>query len=220
MKLIPNQDVFYFFIEKKIFKWVTWSSCVSPDNILPYFWLPPLSIIHAEAIKKPTPIHPHTHTLLHAPPPFLGTGIMDCVPVHPYFSDVSLVSLYISSVAAAWRIRLLLKHVCVADPLTGVVRHNRLSRVGQREPRQHLRHFSSASQIIHKHLKVHRPSHEPHLCVWPTVFNAGDSHTLLFVCHVAYQMCPPTERSDAKDQLLRPPTHVHKSTWNLLRGCL
>lgn len=119
--------------------------------------------------------------------------------MHPYFSDVSLVSLYISSVAAAWRIRLLLKHVCVADPLTGVVRHNRLSRVGQREPRQHLRHFSSASQIIHKHLKVHRPSHEPHLRVTHCVQRWRLSHFTVCVSR-----CIPNVPTDGTFRCQRP----------------
>lgn len=39
--------------------------------------------------------------------------------MHPYFRVVSLVSLYILSVEAKWRIQLVFKHVYVADLVTG-----------------------------------------------------------------------------------------------------
>lgn len=64
--------------------------CAFPLKILS-----PLSIISTIALKidpyTPPPAHTHTYT------EFQDTGIMDRVPMHPYFKVVSLVSLYILS---------------------------------------------------------------------------------------------------------------------------
>lgn len=83
------------------------------------FYLP-LSLISCTAIKKSTLIHPHPpHTLTQYCTPFLGVGIMNCVPVHPYFKVISLVSLYILSVKATWRTWLMFKYVYIADLVVG-----------------------------------------------------------------------------------------------------
>lgn len=106
--------------------------------------LSPLSITPTLAIKKA-----HTHTPTSAHTPFLGTGNMDCAPLHPYFRVVSLVSLYILSVEATWKIQLVFKHVYVPDPVTGFSLHEYMDRVGH--GRHHSFQFSSSLQNIYTH---------------------------------------------------------------------
>lgn len=76
--------------------------------------------------------------------------------MHSYFKVVSLVSLYILSVEATWRILLVFKHVYVADPVTGFSGY--VDRVGQQH-RHHLFQFSPPLQSIHTHMEVYIATH-------------------------------------------------------------
>lgn len=76
--------------------------------------------------------------------------------MHSYFKVVSLVSLYILSVEATWRILLVFKHVYVADPVTGFSGY--VDRVEQQH-RHHLFQFSSPLQSRHTHIEVYLATH-------------------------------------------------------------